>query len=249
FVFFRETGELGEFVFEHLQLDDHVAQELAAGGVCERPCEGQLVDFPDVVQKSSGQQQIAVDHFRIVPASQVAKLEKRNHVFQQAADESMVQRFRSRGVLVRLLDLRVVDEGAQQRLQVWVAHAGNKFAERAPQRGDVFGGTGKIIVKLNFGFLQGADFVQRNLETPVEFVHQPTDLDEVVLLETVDVVRHVVPHLRFHVASAVSQSQRQVQVAALFGFSLLRHDYKRRGNHLVLKSGGFGNVEILHGLR
>ena len=53
-----DDGNLG---VQHLQFDDHVPKQLAARGVGERAGVGNLMNFADVMQKRSGEQQIAVD--------------------------------------------------------------------------------------------------------------------------------------------------------------------------------------------
>ena len=57
--------DMRDFLVQHLQLDDHVPEQLALGRVSERPGVGQLVDLADVVQEDAGEQQVAIDH-RIV---------------------------------------------------------------------------------------------------------------------------------------------------------------------------------------
>ena len=54
----RNLRDLG---LQHLQLNDHVPEQLSAGRVGESAVVGQLVDFPNVVKKRSGQQKVAID--------------------------------------------------------------------------------------------------------------------------------------------------------------------------------------------
>src|SRR4051812_15420416 len=94
---------------KHFQLDDHVPQELTFGGVAEGASVGEFMDLSDIVQESSGQDQITID-VRIVATNEVARREKRNHVIEESADEGMMQRLGSRGVLICAFDLRVSHE-------------------------------------------------------------------------------------------------------------------------------------------
>ena len=86
-----KVREQGEFRLQHLQLDDHVAEQLAAGGVGKRALVGEFVNLADVVQERAGQQQVAID-LRIVAAHQIAGAEQRNDVIEQAANEGVMQR-------------------------------------------------------------------------------------------------------------------------------------------------------------
>ena len=99
-------GTWAIFLLQHFQFDDHVPQKLAARGVSKRPGKAQLMNLADVMQKCAGQEQVAVDRFRIIAASQVAQLEERDHVVQQPADESMMQRLGCRRIFVGMLNLR-----------------------------------------------------------------------------------------------------------------------------------------------
>ena len=58
------------------------------------------------------------------------------------------------------------------------------------------------------------------LEAVLVLVDQALDLDEVVLLEGVDGVLDVVPHLGFDVAAAIAQGEGQVRLTAFLGFDL-----------------------------
>jgi hypothetical protein len=52
-------------------------------------------------------------------------------------------------------------------------------------------------------------------------IDQPANFDKIVLLEDVNRVGDVVPHLGVDLPGAVAQRKRQVDVAALLGFNLL----------------------------
>src|SRR5260370_2508760 len=165
---------------------------------------------------------------------------------QQSAQKSMMQGLGRRRILVRMLDLGIGHKGLEQSFQMPVAEGGNKLTQRAPQGVNVFGRAGKIIGKFDLRILERTYFVERELETAVEFIDEPADFDEVILLEAVDVVGDVVPHLGFHMAVATGQDQRQIKLATLLWLGLFRHDDKLRRYHLILKTYGFGNIKIFH---
>src|ERR1041385_2916610 len=106
----------GNFFVQHFQLDDHVSQKLAARGVCKGTRKGEFMDLADVMEKSAGQKQVAIDGLRIITACQVTELEEENHVVKQPADEGMVQRLGCRRILVRVFNLGIGHESAQQGL-------------------------------------------------------------------------------------------------------------------------------------
>ena len=122
-----EIRHLRKLAVQHLQLDHHVPEQLALGGVAERACIGEFANLADVVQERSGQQQVPV-HQRIIARHQVADAAERNHVFEQAADECVVQGFRRWGIAVAASDLRIGHEGSHQRPQMRLLDAGHELA-------------------------------------------------------------------------------------------------------------------------
>ena len=113
----RKVGNQGQLRLQHLQLDDHVPQKLAARGVGERAVVGQFVNLADVVQENAGQQQISI-HLRIVSGDQVAGAKERDHVIEQSADIGVVQRFGGGSVAVGRGDVGIRHEGAHQGLKM-----------------------------------------------------------------------------------------------------------------------------------
>ena len=73
--FAGEVRNLRDFGVHHFQLDHHVSEQLAAGGVRERTVVREFVNFSDVVQERSRKQQITID-LRIIAANQIAGAEK-----------------------------------------------------------------------------------------------------------------------------------------------------------------------------
>ena len=115
--FFGKTGQERELGLQHFQFDDHVAEQLALGGVGERTVVGEFVNLADVVQKRAGEKQIAID-LRIVLAHQIAGAEQRDDVIEQAADVGMMQRLGGGSVAVGGGDFRIGHEGLDQRLEM-----------------------------------------------------------------------------------------------------------------------------------
>ena len=51
-----EAGDAEKPFVQHLQFDDHVAQQLSLGGVRDGTLIGQLMDLADIVQECAGEQ-------------------------------------------------------------------------------------------------------------------------------------------------------------------------------------------------
>jgi len=66
-----------------------------------------------------------------------------------------------------------------------------------PQIVNIFCSLGKIIGEFNFGVAQLAHLVNGELETILVFINQALDLEEIVLLESIENFLHVIPHLGF----------------------------------------------------
>ena len=122
-----EIRHLPKLAMQHLQLDHHVSQQLALGGVSERARIREFADLADVVQERSRQQQVPV-HQRIIAHRQVADTAQRDHVFEQAADEGVVQGFRRGGIAVAASDLRIGHEDLDQRPQMRLLDGGHELA-------------------------------------------------------------------------------------------------------------------------
>src|SRR6185437_3357681 len=90
FQFVGKAGNLSDFSMQHFQFNDHVAKQLAFGCIGKRPVVGKFVDFADVVQKSAGEKQVAVD-LRIVLTDQVTGTGERDHMVEQPTDIGVMQ--------------------------------------------------------------------------------------------------------------------------------------------------------------
>src|SRR6185369_6877289 len=86
------------------------------------------------------------------------------------------------------------------------------------------------------------------LEASVVLVKQAFYFDEVVLIERVHYFEDAVPNLGFDLAGAVYQREREIRLAALFGFDLLVGHHKRGCDVLVLERGCVADVEVFHRL-
>ena len=114
-----------------------------------------------------------------------------------------------------------------------IAKGATKVASVCHKLVDILGGLGKIIGEVDFGLAQAAQLVNRDLEAILVFVEQAFDLEEVILLEGVDGVLDVVPHLGFDLAAAVAESQREVGFAGFLGLNLLGNDHETGSDDFV----------------
>src|SRR5882762_3112540 len=106
---------------------------------------------------------------------------------------------------------------------MWVLEGADEIRKRLPQFINVLGGLWQIIGKIHFGVLHAAQFVDSELETILVLVDEALNFEEVVLLEDVNELFDVVPHLGFDLAGAVAESERQIGLAGLLRLDLLRY--------------------------
>src|SRR5215467_3620439 len=106
----RKSWQLGELRLQHLEFNDHMPEKLPFCRIRKRAIVGEFVDFPDVMQKSASQQEIAID-LGVVPGNQITRAEQGNYVIEQTADVGMVKRFRCWGIAVSGGNLRIRHEG------------------------------------------------------------------------------------------------------------------------------------------
>src|ERR1700678_3453520 len=199
---FRNQRELG---LQHFQFNHHMPEQLATGSVGKRTVVCQFVNFSDIVQKDSRQQQVAVD-LRVVAADQIAGAKKRDNVIEQAADVGVMQRLGGGSIPISSSDLRIGHEGLYQRLEMKILKCGDKIGKRLPELVNVSRCLGKIVGEFDLRFAQLSQFVDCELEAALVFVDQALDLEKVILLEDVEHLFHVVPHLGLELAAAVPES-------------------------------------------
>src|SRR5580658_5304422 len=96
-----------------------------------------------------------------------------------------------------------------------IAKGSDGSCQGLPKLADILGGLRQVIGEIDLGVAEAAQFVNRDLETVLILVEQAFDLEEVLLLESVDRVLDVIPHLGFELAGAITQNQRQIRFAAL----------------------------------
>src|SRR5208283_3868823 len=205
----RKVRQVCDFSLQHLQFDDHVPQQLAARGIGKRAIVSQFLNLADVMQKRSRQQQVAID-LRIILADQIAGAEQRHHVIEQPADVGMMKSLGRGGVAVAFGNFRIRHEEFDQRLQVRILEAGDKFRQLPPQFPDILGGFRKVIGEVDLRLFHAPQLVNRELKTILVFVDKPLDLEKVVLLEDVDEFVDVIPHLGLDLTAAIGEDQRQV---------------------------------------
>ena len=85
-----------------------------------------------------------------------------------------------------------------------------------------------------------------DLKTVLISVQKPLHLQEIVLLEGVEGVLNVVPHLGFDLAGTVAQSERQIRLARLLGLHLLGYHHEAGCDDLVFLLGTIADEEIFH---
>ncbi len=125
-------------------------------------------------------------------------------------------------------------------LRLRILKTGYKIGQRLPQFANIFRGLGQIIGEIYFRISQATQLVNRDLKAVLVFVDQPFDFQEVVLLEGVESLLDVVPHLGFDLAAAVAQSQREVRLTGFLWFDLLGDDYEAGSDDLIFVITAFG---------
>src|SRR5438105_2736350 len=89
--------------------------------------------------------------------------------------------------------------------------------------------------------------MDRKLKVVLVAVDQSFDLDVVILLESIERIGDVVPHLGFNLAASICQSQRQIGITGLFRLHLFNRDHKARRDYLVVATRAIGDIKVLHG--
>src|SRR5579863_9721594 len=135
--FLRKVWQIREFSLEHLEFDDHVAEELALCRIAERSVVGEFVNLADIVEKGTGQKQIAIDLW-IVPAHQITGSEQRNNMIQQTADVGVMKRFGGRSIAVCSRYFGISHEGLNESFQMRILDSRYKAVQSLPQFIDIF---------------------------------------------------------------------------------------------------------------
>src|SRR5271156_3078766 len=194
FEFGREPRNLIQLGLKHFQFNHHMPEQLAAGGVGKCTVVGKFVNFSDIVQKNSRQQQVAVD-LRIVAADQIAGAKKRDNVIEQTANVGVMQGLGGGSVPVSGGNFCIGHESLYQRLEMKILKRRNKIRKRLPEFVDVPAGLGKIIGEFDLRFTELSQLVDGELEAALVLIDQALDLEKVILLEDDEHLFHVVPHL------------------------------------------------------
>ena len=181
------------------------------------------MNFSNVVEECAGEKEVAID-LGIVTAHQITGTEQRDHVIEQTSDVGVMQGFGRGSIAIGGSDFRIGHESLDERLEMGILERGDKVRKNLPELVDVFGGLGKVVGEVDFGFAQFAQLVDRELKAVLVLVDEAFDLEEVILLESFENFLDVVPHFGFELAAAVAEGEREVRLAGLLGFDLLAHD-------------------------
>src|ERR1051326_788018 len=119
---------------------------------------------------------------------------------EKTANVGMMKGLRSRGVAVSLGNFRIRHESLDQRFQVMIIEAFYKSAQRLPELSNVFCRLRKEVGEFNLRIAQPTQLVNRKLKAVLVLVDEALDLDVVVLIEGVERIVDVVPHLGFNQA-------------------------------------------------
>ena len=113
---FERCGPLAQ----HADGDADVTQQLTLRCVGEARLPRKLTHLANVVQDGRRHQQIRIDLLRILRSDAPAQAQQEHHMLQQAADPGMVQHLSGGRRTEGRRKLRIVEEAANQALQVGV---------------------------------------------------------------------------------------------------------------------------------
>src|SRR5579864_2236416 len=102
----RKIGNAGELLAYDAERDDHMAEQLAFGGVAKTAIVAQLVDLADIVQHGTGEEKIEIH--AVMRRGVPAQLAEREHVLKQPAKPRVVNLLGGRSFAVAGGDIRIV---------------------------------------------------------------------------------------------------------------------------------------------
>src|ERR1700722_2756713 len=167
-------------------------------------------------------------------------------MIEQPTNVGMMKRLRRGSIAIALGNLRVSHKQLNQRFQVRILNRGHEFTQRPPEFDNVLGRLLQVVGEIDINFFHPPEFVDRELITILVLIDQSLDLEEVILIKHGDELVDVIPHLRFDLATAIRQNQRQIRLAILFRFNLLRGHHKAGSDDLVFLLGTVGDKELFH---
>src|SRR6516164_8066409 len=127
----------------------------------------------------------------------------------------MMQSLCRGSILIRRRDRIVRHELVKELLEPAIVDRLYKLAESAPELVDVLWGLGEIVGVIDLPVGQLADLVDGELPAAIVLLDQAFNFDEVILIEGIEGVRNVVPHVRLEVSAAICQGDREIGIAAL----------------------------------
>ncbi len=109
----REIGKRAELSGKHPDGDRDMAEQLALGGIAETALIAEFVNLADIVQHHAGDQQVQIDA-GIMRRCRFRQPAKRQHMFQQAAAEGVMNGLGGRRDLVARRDIGIVKKRIEQ---------------------------------------------------------------------------------------------------------------------------------------
>ena len=130
-------------------------------------------------------------------------------------------------------DLFVVEHGVEQALRCGSAMPATKPRSSRPHLAGVALGGREVVGELHLALVHAPHLVHGELRAVLVDLDQALHLDEIVAVEGVHHLGHVVPHLGVHLAGAVAEAEREVKLAALLLADLLGPHQEAGGDHPV----------------
>ena len=158
---------------------------------------------------------------------------QRKHVLEQPAAESVMNALGGGGDRVAGGDFRVVEKRIQQVADALVVERGDDGAQFAPHLAGIAEGGREEVPEIHFVVSDAAEFVDGELRAVVVELQKALHLDEIVAVERVHHLGHVVPHFGVDFAGAVGQQKREIRLAGALLPDLFGVNQKCSGGRFV----------------
>src|SRR5215470_490379 len=124
----------------------------------------------------------------------------------------------------------------------------NEVCEGLPKFADVLVCFWKVIREIDFCIGQQTQLVNGDLVAILVLIQESLNLDEIILVEDVDCVFDVVPHLGFDVPTVIAQRERKIRLPGFLRLYLLGNDHEAGDDYFIFVLRTIANKEIFHGL-